>query len=303
MRDAAEADLSGRLAADMAAFLDPGLDLAEEALSPEEAKRYLAWCARVHGEGNLDLVPFAEFFVECDPGGLKYLRRHTAQIGLPIEAAVLMWAHTYCVLGSSKGVLYEVIAARELGIDRSQMIDVLRCAGYVAGPYALNAAGELTLPYLRSWPTSEKSSADPVWPSGWAPDPDAFSAGIDHATDNLTDLELTRIVEWHESTYGEMPASLRLAAESNRAAYKLARIRFERIACSSLPAQLFPLLLLHSAVVRDRAVEAKRALQLALSVGVEWAVLLKVAHWAAVLGGEVALERALQVFVEVEDQR
>jgi hypothetical protein len=110
-------------------------------------------------------------------------------------------------------------------------------------------------------------------------------------------------VEWHESTYGEMPASLRLAAESNRAAYKLARIRFERIACSSLPAQLFPLLLLHSAVVRDRAVEAKRALQLALSVGVEWAVLLKVAHWAAVLGGEVALERALQVFVEVEDQR
>lgn len=302
MSDATGSDLSSRSAADMAAFLDPGLDFGDEELSPEEAARYLAWCARVHGEGNLDLVPFAEFFVECDPKGLKYLRRHTAQIGLPIGAAVLMWAHTYCVLGSPKGVLYEVIAARELGVDRAQMIDVLRCAGYVAGPYALNAAGELALPYLRAWPPSEASSADPGWPSDWAPDPEAFSAGIDHSSDELTDLEMSRIVDWHEATHGAMPASLRLAAESNPAAFKLARIRFEQIPRSSLPAQLFPLLLLHTALVQDRVVDARRASQLALALGVQWDLLLKVAHWAAVLGGEVALERALQVFAEFEDR-
>lgn len=302
MRDAAGNDLPGEPAVDMAAFLDPGLDFAEESLSPDEAERYLAWCARVHGEGNLDLVPFAEFFVECDPAGLKYLRRHTAQIGLPIGAAVLMWAHTYCVLGSPKGVLYEVIAARELGITRAEMVDVLRCAGYVAGPYALNAAGELTLPYLRRWPVSETPTGDPGWPSGWASDPEAFSAGIDHSTDDLTDLEMARIVEWHESTHGAMPASLRLAAETNPRAFKLARVRFERIPRSSLPAQLFPLLLLHTALVQDRRVEARRALQLALAVGVERTLVLKVAHWAAVLGGESALERAFDVFAEFDGQ-
>lgn len=302
MRDTAGPDPFNTSVVDMAAFLDPGLDFSKESLSSEEAERYLAWCARVHGEGNLDLVPFAEFFVECDPAGLKYLRRHTAQIGLPIGAAVLMWAHTYCVLGSAKGVLYEVIAARELGVDRSQMIDVLRCAGYVAGPFALNAAGELTLPYLRSWTVAARSSKDLVWPSGWASNAEAFSAGIDHSNDDLTDVELARVLAWHESTYGEVPASLRLAAESNPRAFKLARVRFERIPRSSLPAQLFPLLLLHTALVQDRAVEAKRALQLAQAVGVEQGLLLKVAHWAAVLGGEAALERAFQIFVGLEEQ-
>jgi hypothetical protein len=281
--------------ASMAGFLDPGLDYATEDLSAEEADRYLAWCARVHGEGDLELVPFAEFFVECDPAGLKYLRRHTAKIGLPIAAAVLMWAHTYCALGSAKGTLYEVIAARELGVTRAQIIDVIRCAGFVAGPYALNAAGELTLPYLRAWPREEKPAARPEWPTTWDPDPDAYAAGIDHSNDDLQPGEYERIADWYAATYGEVPPGIRLAAETNPSAFKLARVRFERIAQSTLPAQLFPLLMVHTGLVQDRPLATRRAVQHAHSLGVSQDVLSRVVHWAAVLGGESTLERGMQI--------
>jgi hypothetical protein len=113
----------------MSSFLDPGFDFGREDLDPEEAARYLEWCKRIHGEGDLDLVPFAEFFVEFDPKGLKRLRRHTGNLSLPAPAAVLMWAHTYCVLGFEKGVLYEAIASKELGVSRAEIVDVLSVAG------------------------------------------------------------------------------------------------------------------------------------------------------------------------------
>jgi hypothetical protein len=278
----------------MAAFLDPGFDFTTDDVSPEEASRYLAWCARIHGEGNLDLVPFAEFYVECDPAGLKYLRRHTATIGLPIGAAVLMWAHTYCVLGSAKGTLYEVIAARELGASLTDVVEVIRCAGYVAGPFALNAAGELTLPYLRSWSAADTGESALEWPASWSADAHAFETGIDHRVDALQDGEFDLIAEWYRKTYGEVPADLRMAAAAHPAAFKMARVRFERVAHSGLPAQLFPLLMLHTAVVQDRPLAARRAAQLAHSLGVDGDSLGRVVHWASVLGGESTLERGMQ---------
>jgi len=287
----------------MAAFLDPGLDFTTDTLTPAEAERYLAWCARVHGEGNLDLVPFAEFFVECDPAGLKYLRRHTATIRLPISAAVLMWTHTYCVLGSAKGVLYEVIAARELGASPDDIIQVIRCAGWVAGPYALNAAGESVLPYLRAWRVAGVAPSRLEWPDDWKADPDAFRTGIDHAADDLLPGEFEKIENWYDRVHGSLPPELRLAAETNPRAFKMSRVRFERIADAGIPAQLFPLLMLHTAVMQDRPTEALRAARLAAHLGVDLNTLAQVVHWAAALGGEPALERGMRAVDEVQRAR
>jgi hypothetical protein len=281
----------------MAAFLDPGLDYSSETLASDEAERYLAWCRTVHGEGNLDLVPFAEFFVEFDPAGLKYLRRQTAQIRLPVGPAVLMWAHTYCVLGSSKGTLYEVIAARELGASRTQVVDVIRCAGYLAGPFALNAAGELTLDYLRAWPESHQGGLS--WPAEWFVNPEALASGIDHRVDELQPGEFDLIATWYRRTYGDVPPGLVAAAEFNPAAFKLARVRFERLGHASLPVQLIPLLMLHTAVVQGRRLAVRRAAQLALAVGIDRRMLADVVHWGAVLGGEAILEMAMEAVSSV----
>lgn len=275
---------------DMAAFLDPGLDFGQEDLSEDEARRYLAWCARVHGEGNLDLVPFAEFFVEFDPAGLKRLRRHTGTIGLPIEAAVLMWAHTYCVLGFSKGVLYEVIAARELGVNRSAVIEVLRVAGFIGGPLALNAAGELTSPYLRQWTAGDD---EPVtWPAGWSVDPGAFASGIDQMATELTGDEMALVRAWYARVHGGMPPALETAAAMNPSAFKMAHVRFERLAGDHIPVQLIPLLLVHTGAATGRSALTKRGAELARSVGLDDRIVAATIHWAGAVGGTWTLEQA-----------
>jgi hypothetical protein len=283
----------------MAQFLDPGLDFGREDLSPDEATRYLDWCRRVHGEGNLDLVPFAEFFAELDGAGLKRLRRHTAQLALPTAAAVLMWTHTYCVQGFAKGVLYEVIAARELGISRAALVEVLKIAGYFGGPRALNAAGELTLPYLRRWEESE--TADMMWPAGWTIDPDAFRTGIDHSTAELTSNELELIERWYVRVHGSMPESMHLAAQANPGAFKMNRVRFERLPGVAIPAQLVPLLGLHTAAANGWTSGIRRSFELARFVGVDQSAALTTLHWATVVGGEWLLSDAFEALADVHE--
>ena len=275
----------------MSAFLDPGMDFTKEDLAADEAARYLAWCKRVHGEGNLDLVPFAEFFVEFDPRGLKTLRRHTGTIRLPTAAAVLMWAHTYCVLGFEKGVLYEVIAARELGVTRDEVVEVLRVAGFLGGPFALNAAGELTHEYLRRW-TTEPLAGSVEWPPGWAADPHVLEAGIDHASTELLDGELDAISSWYERVHYGMPTALVLSARLQPSAFKMARVRFERLPGGSLPAQLLPLLLLHTAVIRGSRLSVRRAVELAFSMNVTADIVVDTIQWASVFGGPLTAEEA-----------
>ena len=288
-------------ASEMASFLDPGFTFANEDLTEDEAQRYLAWCARIHGEGNLDLVPFAEFFVECDPRGLKRLRRHTGTLQLPIAAAVLMWAHTYCVMGFDKGVMYEAIAARELGVSKDELVEVLRIAGYFGGPFALNAAGELTLPYLRAWDASGDTPTR--WPDGWTIDPQRLRSGIDHSTDELLEGELAAITSWYQVVHGGLSRSLAAAAAANPRAFKMNRVRFESLAGEHLPVQLVALLSLHTAAVCRWGFSIRRAAELARFLGVDDATIATTIHWACVVGGEWALEEAFEHALGSFDRR
>ncbi len=285
----------------MAAFLDPGFDFSSSELTEGEASRYLAWCARVHGEGNLDLVPFAEFFVEYDPQGLKRLRRHTGVLQLPISAAVLMWAHTYAVMGFAKGIIYEVIAARELGVTKAEVVDVLRIAGYYGGPFALNATGELTLPYLRAW--DEASDTPTVWPAEWTLDSDALRTGIAHETDELMDGELDQVRAWYERVHGGMPRSLELAAATNPGAFKMSRVRFELLAGRHIPVELVALVSLHTAVACRWRSNLRRAVELALFLGIERDIIETTIHWGSVVGGEWALDEAFDAVADLVNRQ
>ena len=211
----------------MSSFLDTGLDFSSDELTPEESDAFLAWNSRVHGTGTgaLELAGFAPFLVEFDPGGLKRLRRHIMAIDehvvgdpLPLGAAVLMWIYSYCVMGSREGTLYEVIAARDLGASKAEVVDLFRLAGLAGGPFALNAAAALTADYLRAWSDGDGSGLP--WPEGWRPSPDAFQSGIDLNSDDLSAGELELLRAWYQRIYGEVPRHVELAARIHPRAFK-----------------------------------------------------------------------------------
>jgi len=293
---------------EMAAFLDTGLDTASDELTTEEAAAFLEWNQRMHGSDDTDLVSFSRFLVQHDPVGLKRLRRHIMTIdspsegdGLPIGAAVLMWAFSYCVLGNKEGTLYEVIAARELGASKREVVDLFRLAGYVGGPLALNAAAALTADYLDAWTPTEHEGLP--WPDGWNPDPRAFASGIDPATNELTATELGRISAWYRRVYGESPAHIAVVARWHATALKTMRLRYEAaMSSTSLPARLLPLLLLHVEALRGRELPAQRAARLARHLGCEPQQVLGTILWASVYGGDAVLEPAVRAIGDVLDE-
>lgn len=127
-----------------------GLDLSTDDFTEEEKERMLKWYREVHDHGDLDLAPFSRFMLEHDPTGFKRLRRHLITLEdeldgppLPVAAGVLMFVHTYIVLGMGKGALYEIIAMRELGASRDEVMETVRLAALHGGPRGINALAEV----------------------------------------------------------------------------------------------------------------------------------------------------------------
>jgi hypothetical protein len=89
-----------------------------------------------------------------------------------------------------------------------------------------------------------------------------------------------------------MPRTLELAAQLNPKAFKMAHVRFERLAGTAVPAQLIPLLLLHTGVVCGNSTAVRRAGQLAQEVNVTAQTMAATVNWAAVFGGAWTAEAA-----------
>jgi len=214
-------------------FLGMGLDLTTDGFTAEEKERTLEWYRRVHDHGDLDLAPFSRFMLEHDPTGFKRLRRHLIALDeeldeppLPMAVGILMFVHTYIVLGMGKGALYETIAMRELGATKAEILETVRLAALHGGPRGINPFAEVADDYLRGW--TEDGERRFAWPDGWAPDPDWFRTGIDLDADTLLPGELELIRAWYGRTLGEVPSHVDLLAREAPAAFKTQRARFER---------------------------------------------------------------------------
>ena len=293
----------GEGTADLAGFLDTGLDLATDSITNGERERTLAWYREHHDHGDLDLAPFIRYQMHHDPASFKRLRRHLFALGrepddrpLPIVAAVLLYVYSYAVLGNGKGTLYEIVAARALGVTRAQTVETLALATLQGGPLAVNAFAEHCDAYIAEWPEDE---GDVRWPQGWAPDPDAFRSGIDLGTDALEDGELGLIRDWYERMEGGVPAHVELLAELAPDALKTQRARFETAVRGELPAQLVPLQQANLSAIRLAKAPLRRSLVLARSLGVRRGEALATLLWAAVYGGDAVMETALEAVSDV----
>jgi hypothetical protein len=284
-------------------FLGLGLDLTTDAFGVEEKERVLAWYREVHDHGDLDLAPFARFMLEHDPTGFKRIRRHLLTLGdeldgpsLPHAAGVLMFVHTYIVLGMGKGALYEIVAARDIGVSRVEVNETIRLATLYGGPRGINALAEVAEDYLRAWDDDTPSRV--AWPGAWTHDIEPLRSGIDLATDELEPGELELLRAWYLRTYGEVPPHVELLAELAPRALKTQRARFETAVTGDLPVQMVALFAVHTSAVRIWPQPLRRAMQLARALGLRRGEVAAALFWAAVYGGEATLEAAAAPLLE-----
>jgi hypothetical protein len=280
-----------------AEFLGLGLDLTTDAFSDEEKERVLAWYREVHDHGDLDLAPFARFMLEHDPTGFKRIRRHLLALGdeldgppLPHAAGVLMFVHTYVVLGMGKGALYEIVAARDIGVSRAEVSETIRLATLYGGPRGINALAEVAEDYLRAWDDDTPSRV--VWPEAWTDDVGLLRSGIDLASDELEPRELELLRAWYVRVYGEVPPHVELLAKLAPRALKTQRARFETAVTGVLPVQMIALFAVHTSAVHIWPQPLRRAIQLARALGLRRGEVVAALFWAAVYGGEATLEAA-----------
>jgi hypothetical protein len=283
-----------------------GLDLSTDTFTEEEKERTLAWYSEVHDHGDLDLAPFSRFMLEHDPTGFKRLRRHLITLEdeldgtpLPVAAGVLMFVHTYIVLGMGKGALYEIIAMRELGASRAEIMETVRLGALHGGPRGVNALAEVADTYLREWNEETQTASRVAWPAGWAPDAERFRSGIDLASDELEPGELELIRDWYRGLLGEVPRHVDFLARVAPRAFKTQRARFETAITGALPAQMIPLLSLHLSAVRLWPTPLRRAVQTAKALGVQRSEVVAALFWAGAYGADLVLETAFDAVGDV----
>jgi len=281
-------------------FLGMGLDLSTDEYSEEEKARTLEWYRRVHDHGDLDLAPFARFMLEHDPTGFKRLRRHLITLDdeidgppLPVAAGVLMFVHTYIVLGMGKGALYEIIAMRDLGATRAEIMETVRLGALHGGPRGINALAEVADEYLRDWHEDPATESRVAWPAGWAPDAARFRSGIDLGSDELEQGELELLREWYLRTLGEVPSHVDFLGRVAPRSLKTQRARFETAITGALPAQMIPLLTLHLSAIRLWPKPLRRAVQTARSLGVRRGEVVAALLWSGVYGTDLVMETAM----------
>jgi hypothetical protein len=286
---------------------ETGLDLSTDEFTVEERERILRWYVETHGTGTLDLVKFAPFLIEHEPGSFKRYRRHVATIaqpldgvGLPQAVVGLLFLHTYTAIANERGVLYEVIAAREWGATKREVMETIGFAFLEAAPRGINAAAELSDEYLREWVDDGRPTRI-EWPAEWAADVKAFQSGIDVNTDDLAPAELDAIVAWHRKMHGSDGVNIRRLAKLHPSAFKTHRIRYERAASGSLPAQMFPLYTLHLATVKRRPAAMRSSLQMAKQLGVNRHHAVQTMWWGLLYGGETMLDDIMEITGDLWD--
>jgi hypothetical protein len=257
-------------------YLTTEQDWSTTTFSEAEMARMKKWYLDTHGEDNLDLVRFLEFWAELRPEALKAYRRAIETTVGPQGfdsglggASALTGLHTYTILAYPQGIVYEIINARSRGATKTEVTDVLSIAWLHSGTVGMNTAATAAREYMRSWDPDEPAPGMP-YPAGWARDPDAFRSGLDFTdVTTITDAELRALQDWHRRVQGAVPAYVPFLARQYPVALKVFRARYESvIAQASLPKQMIAVLFLHTAAFRQRPDAVRRAAAMARAFGV-----------------------------------
>jgi hypothetical protein len=148
--------------------------------------------------------------------------------------------HSYMMLGWETGIRNEFETLNRNGMSKEQVLELVMFSQLYAGMRGLGHVYHAVGDFLPMFAPPPK---DALWPEGWAADPDAFRAGLDLSTRDLTPSDVTALTEWYEKTIGYLPNSLKFGIKRNPKFVKLNRARWERT-LKTVPKQLAPYLML-----------------------------------------------------------
>lgn len=281
-------------------FPPPKLDYANPEWSPQERAETLRWYIETHGPGDGRLVPFVPFNMQHNPAGFKRYRHHSTtfpQAGTTRYGYAPCFIFTYASIGYGRGCLYEIIALRGRGLTKRQVQELISFAYIGGGPLGISETAEWCGPYLAGWEDDGAPSTHP-WPDGWKVDPKLLRSGMDLDKEGMSEKDIAALEAWHERTGGEVPRHVRLWSELNPVSYKTQRARFETALGETVPAQLFPLCIVHLGTVKMQPTMVRRGLLQAKAMGVHWKDAVQVMEAGFIYGGEWQMEAVLTEAVE-----
>ena len=268
---------------------DPGFDTQLDLSDPDhfsdaEAAALLEWYESSHADGEPGLTDFVGFLIGVRPRALKRYRAYAQALhahgGVPQLAVALFFLRYYMTLGNEKGVLYEVVAARQWGATKAEVLDTIESGFLMSGPFGANAAAK-SQAYLDGWPADEpRRLADP-WPASW------LDREIPAAPESASDRFLRRFAPDVLDAFTARQAPL----TGRRPA---------------LPAPMFPMLDLHHAVADGRPAEAADAARAAFAAGLSIAELIEVVGFGALYASPprlAAVAEALEPVFSMESGR
>ena len=155
----------------------------------------------------------------------------------------------YIVLGWEDGILNQIDSLKFRRVSKAQIMEVVMAAQIWSGMKSLQGVYRAANVYLREYVDSPEPAA---FPAGWGPDSDAFSAGLDMSTLELTDSDRTQLLGWYERTIGMVPQSVQFAIRYNPAFLKAYRLKWENAFRGALPKQMMPLFMLRNSAIDGR---------------------------------------------------
>jgi hypothetical protein len=248
-----------------------GLDLSNlDQTTPEEVNANLirVWSWR----GPLYEMYANSLMLDYAPDFAKLHRWGSDLFGRPSLANIITLSmqniHSYMMFGWETGILNEFHTLRRNGMPLQQIMELVMFSQLYAGMRGLGhvyrAVGDLL-------PVFAEPTTTPVFPDGWAADPQAFKAGLDFSTREMTQQDLANLTGWYERAIGYVPKSIQFGLKHNPQFVKVNRAKWE-VALKTLPKQVAPYLML-----RHHTITGQRdGLREAALLGKSWGL---TPHW------------------------
>jgi hypothetical protein len=249
-----------------------GLNLDTLEITQEQSDAFLSYLRR--DRNPLYEVTANTIWFENRPDFAILHRRATSLFDDPqrVKAMVMSFAnlHTYINIAWAVGILNEFRVLQKQGITKAQLMDVVTTAQLTSGMRGLECVYRGVGGILRDF--QDRPTPAP-FPEGWGVDPQAFQAGLDPTTKDLTDADLTALRGWYERTIGEGPRWVELSASFHPRLLKATRAKWEG-AFRALPKQVMPYLMLRHTTVMGYADGVREAALLGKAWGLsrEWVI-------------------------------
>src|SRR5215472_17658627 len=149
---------------------------------------------------------YAKAFYDTIPSLRNRLRETGEEDSDAVEliAESLQHLPMYILYGWETGIYNEFRHLHFRGLTKAQLMELVMFAQLQAGMRGLQLVYNSVSRLLVDLPDSEEPAP---FPRGWAPDPDAFKAGLDLSTRELTAADRTAIADWYQQTIGYLPSS------------------------------------------------------------------------------------------------